>query len=291
MPGEQVSIANRRLIIERSVLNSWKVFAADLQAVTGRFHPLMLVAPPADEIASTFAEAHSKRRLVTAATQPDLDASTESLVGFAINQVEQVRDLYGRYSRLSTLASELLSARSGLSISEKMIVVKEACSSAFAFEAERLVPWLVEIHARGAGEELRNLLGTCLAEEMTASAIALANGSEQVVTIRNLFGDMPESGSTNRCWGIPADGLKINLSPPETFQNGDALLIQDTDISHLHLLATAKAIVATKGSTLSHLMQHARLLRIPYIVGASVDLVGEGGMAVTLTSQGEILHA
>ncbi|EPG4076303.1 PEP-utilizing enzyme [Pseudomonas aeruginosa] len=61
-------------------------------------------------------------------------------------------------------------------------------------------------------------------------------------------------------------------------------------MSYLPLIARAGALVVREGSALSHLMQHARRLRVPHVVGADIGDQKDSAL-VFISASGEVCRA
>jgi phosphohistidine swiveling domain-containing protein len=291
MPGEQVAIAGHRLILERSFFSAMQQMVIDGRAVLGRFAPFMLICLPGAEVENRFNRLDRVRVALANASKPDLTASDAELIAYLSSEVEQVQQLYGRFSRLTTLASEVSAVELGPPVDEALTRVKQACSETFKRELIRLQPVIRELEKRAAVDQLLKALGTSLGVHMSEAAHVAACRPNMVIEIHELFSGLAPKDAANVSWGVPPVGLLVNLRRPASFKAGDALLISDTDISHLPMLRTASAVVATSGSTLSHLMQHARRLRVPYIVGASAECELADGSSAMLKPNGEVFRA
>lgn len=174
-----------------------------------------------------------------------------------------------------------------------MAWLKDECTVQLMYELKRLRPLLAEIEHRGAGDTLMAALDVSAGTETESRAAALAAAAMQSGTLPLadlLAGDSRDQVRAVFVWGVPAKGICLRLAGQKEFQAGDALLIDRAEMTYLPLLERAGALVVREGSALSHLMQHARRLRVPHVVGADVGELRDSAL-VFISASGEVCRA
>lgn len=164
--------------------------------------------------------------------------------------------------------------------------IKDHCAVTMMLELGRLRPAINALFERGQSNTLLSLLPAYVGESLEI------NPADCPQTVRQILrGDPPAPGTRKAIvWGIPAKGMKLTLTSPERFSPGNALYLETADMRHLANLPHAGAIIVGAGSSLSHLLQHARRLKIPHVVG--FEMVEELlGTQVNITASGEVQGA
>lgn len=289
MGGEQIAVGKCRFVLEQPLRRVMHAFADDSKHLLGWFSPAMFFSLPADQLEALFDELDAARARYRRVSTFDLTAGDTELMEHLRAELANAQAIYGRFSRLTTLAVEITGVRLARKIGEPITRVKARCSEAFDAELNWMAPLFAELLVRGLCEPACRTIGTSLGQVPPKGALEIgsANG---VVTIKELFeGVTLESASV---WNVPASGFRATLSSSSNFMPGDALLIEDTDIMYLPQLEQCSAVVSINGSALSHLMQHARRLHIPYVVGAGIKGGGQFKQReVVIKPTGEVQHA
>ncbi|KPC02154.1 hypothetical protein QO021_29480 (plasmid) [Pseudomonas amygdali pv. lachrymans] len=167
--------------------------------------------------------------------------------------------------------------------------MKDKCAVMMMIELGRLSPAIDELCRRGVADLLLDILPSYLGE-LPINCQVFDESPKQLSEffddgLRNL-----RTGNKPIAWGIPRSGLELTLTCPATFAPGTAVFLETTDMSQLPLISTAGALVVRSGSSLSHLLQHARRLNVPHVVGleSGAELVGK---TVRIEPTGEVLRA
>ncbi|ORL61998.1 hypothetical protein B7H17_20025 [Pseudomonas putida] len=342
-PGDQCSLGGFRLVRRRSFVAARALQLADIVTVLGRLPLAAFSRVPGDLLLQAFEAQECARDDIRRTLKISLSAPDQALAQAIASELEQVSNLYGRFSRIATTAIELkletiprgfkrslLSTVIGNELSQlnpgdavhrfstlgfaslvtfapglqpqidKELIspviqevesplawIKDKCAVMMMIELGRLRPAIDELCRRGAGDHLLSLLPTYLGEVPVGFDLSEAEPR----SVRGLFDD-GEPGIRSKApyaWGVPRSGLDLTLHTPETFTPGSALYLETTDMSHLSLINGAGALIVRSGSVLSHLLQHARRLNIPYVVGAEAE--GHIGKPVRIEESGEVLSA
>lgn len=167
--------------------------------------------------------------------------------------------------------------------------MKDKCAVMMMLELGRLSPAIDELCRRGVADLLLEILPTFLGDQ----PINCPYFDEMPKQLREFFNDgqlLAQPGNQPIAWGVPRSGLELPLTSPANFVAGTAVYLETTDMSQLALISTAGALVVRAGSSLSHLLQHARRLNIPHVVGAEcgAELVGK---TIRIEPTGEVLCA
>lgn len=173
------------------------------------------------------------------------------------------------------------------SVDSPLAWIKDQCAVMMMIELERLRPAINEMYQRGASDNLLRLLPT-----FAGMTVHLDSVGEVPRTLRELLAGptrvLTDPGVV--VWGIPRSGMDLPLTTPDKFIPGAALYLENTDMSHLALLPQVGALIVRAGSSLSHLLQHARRLNIPHVIGfnGGDEMVGT---TVRITFSGEVHSA
>ncbi|MBM5458982.1 hypothetical protein H8F21_15550 [Pseudomonas sp. P66] len=166
--------------------------------------------------------------------------------------------------------------------------IKDKCAVMMMIELGRLRPAINELCQRGAGESLLSLLPAYLGE--LPAGFDVAGGPRSVRELLDGACSASRQAPSVFAWGVPRRGLELTLNSPDNYTPGSAVYLETTDMSQLALVQGAGALLVRSGSSLSHLLQHARRLNVPYVVGVNdvADLIGG---PVRIQETGEVLRA
>ncbi|MBG4725321.1 hypothetical protein I5F64_07255 [Pseudomonas aeruginosa] len=348
--GEQLTVGRYRLVQAKSFIGGLLSLHQDISSAVDYARMSPAIAFPSAAIIEAFETEHRERLAQRTLWLPDLSAETEQLIAAVTHDLGRVRDVYGRFNRLATVAAELrIKARikgfsrplsstvlgaaleeaaadargdllermgclslNGFAIQGKssldgddllggviqatdspMAWLKDECAVQVMYELKRLRPLLAEIEQRGAVDSLLAALDVSVGTDTDSRVAALetvAMQSRPLPLANLLSGHGRDPGRNAFVWGVPAKGICLRLASKDEFQPGDALLIDRAEMSYLPLIARAGALVVREGSALSHLMQHARRLRVPHVVGADIGDQKDSAL-VFISASGEVCRA
>lgn len=154
--------------------------------------------------------------------------------------------------------------------------MKDKCAVMMMVELGRLSPAIDELCRRGVADLLLDILPSYLGD-LSGNCPVFDEVPKQIRKFFEYGQHHPQAGTKPIAWGVPRPGLELTLTTPDNFAAGTAVYLETTDMSQLAIISTAGALVVRSGSSLSHLLQHARRLDIPHVVGVEcgADLVGK----------------
>lgn len=167
--------------------------------------------------------------------------------------------------------------------------MKDKCAVMMMVELGRLSPAIDELCRRGVAGLLLDIVPSYLGD-LPVSCPVFDEAPKQLREFFDVGLLNPRAGNMPIAWGIPRPGLELTLTCPASFEAGTAVYLETTDMSQLALISTAGALVVRSGSSLSHLLQHARRLNIPHVVGveSGAELIGK---TIRIEPTGEVVRA
>lgn len=344
---EQLSFGNRRFTKVHSTVEGWLILHAELTKVLGRIPKEFPFSFPVVDVLNAYSAAKTIRHSQLEGRIFPLDASPEQLIKQVVNEIENIRDLYGRFNRLATLALDLKAYRhegkatqrisdtalSGMAvkgwgtskasdepiglaplvgfdvltncqsfeheylpttllyITDDILWIKDSCAAMLMAELEPIRLVAASIVARGYASHLLSALNRTCGVWSGAERMPFSLHPENTPSrLRDLL-STPIWKATGCIYvhGVPSEGLRCHISTPEAMRDGDALLIDNASMDHLADLERASAVVVRKGAVLSHLMQHARRMGLPIVIGGVLPHLADRCL-VEITVGGQVIN-
>lgn len=105
--GEQLTVGRYRLVQAKSFIGGLLSLYQDISSAVDYTRMSPTIAFPSAAIIEAFETEHRERLAQRTLWLPDLSAETEQLIAAVIHDLGRIRDVYGRFNRLATLAAEL----------------------------------------------------------------------------------------------------------------------------------------------------------------------------------------